>query len=655
MLQTLLKLGQQVSKNRGEWDDILDFPAVDTETKKGEALTNYCLSIQFDLDNGTVGVGNLVEYDANSPREWFNVAIQGGNNKSVYVCVDGRKSLEQLRKTFFGKPEDAKATTGEFVVAIENAYPALKSTQLFDVLTRIYALRGIFESQYVEKGKVELRKLTEGVLHRTTDRVVLVYAAVRCSELGISEFTPFGSMIDGDFIGVEGYQTFLLSKYKKGNSASSKSDPTKLCYATGELQPEVEELAITERYSLNKMFVTTTVNYASGFDGGRFSSNYQVGNEAQLLLERGSRFLLERYKTRIAGVDHCLVPQLPSQTTESVESKLARLNRKADLLFQYREVTKSLERIEEDDPDVYWITFLGFESDGNFFKTINLIRDVSQTYFSKLVRAFTTLNNDWHQAPELPWGQVMGKLEFNLHSVYGLIPVRKDKEKRNAALLLFKQLLERRPIDRQKLFGHFKELILCHRYGRYEAYANIYNNRNDTLPKAQAFDYAVRSAVYQYFAFFQIVQHFNLFSVMEEQEPDIAVIDDATVVDPSEYTQKVEAFFVRMKYEDSHKALFYLGRALNLIALVQSEKGYTSKPVMEKLNYSGMDKKAIRKLREDLADKARQFQLSKPENKKRNPEFSFGQFTKHFDEIGWSMNPEEALFFILSGYSFTTK
>ncbi len=108
-----------------------------------------------------------------------------------------------------------------------------------------------------------------------------------------------------------------------------------------------------------------------------------------------------------------------------------------------------------------------------------------------------------------------------------------------------------------------------------------------------------------------------------------------------------------MEYQDAHRALFYLGRALNKVAQVQAEKGYKSKPIMDKLNYSGMDAKAIVRLSEDLMEKVKQFQLRK--EPKKNPEKALRRFSDYFKYIGWNMPPEEALFFILSGYSFTTK
>ena len=650
MLQTLLKLGQQGSRNRGEWDDLLKEPTVETSNKKGDAIASYCLPVRFDLDNGTVATGDVSEYTGlDSVRQWFNLAVAGGNNPSVYVCVDGRKNLGQFTKTFFGK--SATAEQGELLAELSK-YPGLSTTMLADLLRQIVALRDAYMPLVLnEKGDISLRKLT-GEL-KATEQVVMVYAEVKATALGLPDFTPFVRVVEGTMQAVPGYVEFVKLRFLP---ARATNGVVRLCHATGERHADVGELDIASRYSLNSMFVKTTLHYAPLFAKGDFAKNYQVSDATQVLLERGSKKLLEGYKVSIAGIDHLLLPKLLSTDQTPVESKLPRLSRKADLLFQFqKKMTATIDQLEEEDPDVYWITFLGFESDGNFFKTINLIEDVSQSYFSQVLATFQRLDATWRQAPDLPWERLMGPLEFNLFTVYGMVPVRKGKEKRNAALQLFKQILERRPVARRTVFEHFRALVQCHRYRRYAAYGNVYDkNANAQRTAAQAFDSAVRNAVYQNLALLTILTHFQLLSPMNENQESVPTEPLADVLaTPSATQQQEEAFFTRMEYQDPQKALFYLGRALSKVARVQVEKGYKSKPIMDKLNYAGMDLKAIVRLSEDLMEKVRQFQLSK--DPKKSPEKALRHFTAYFKHAGWNMHPEEALFFLLSGYSYTIK
>jgi CRISPR-associated protein Csh1 len=78
MLQTLIKIGQQKSQDLGEWDDVLDWPKIETENKKGEKIINYVLPIVFDLDESQIRLGNLGEneYDEQKTvQRLFNIKI----------------------------------------------------------------------------------------------------------------------------------------------------------------------------------------------------------------------------------------------------------------------------------------------------------------------------------------------------------------------------------------------------------------------------------------------------------------------------------------------------------------------------------------------------------------------------------------------------
>ncbi|MDZ7691707.1 MAG: TM1802 family CRISPR-associated protein [Balneolaceae bacterium] len=68
--------------------------------------------------------------------------------------------------------------------------------------------------------------------------------------------------------------------------------------------------------------------------------------------------------------------------------------------------------------------------------------------------------------------------------------------------------------------------------------------------------------------------------------------------------------------------------------------------MIDKINYNGMDRDDIVRLRVDLFEKAKQY--GKPDKVK----FTDSHFGQHFNFEHWDMNPQEAVFFILTGYSF---
>jgi len=638
MLQTLIEIGKQVSMGRGEWDDIIDKPDVSKEKGKGMRLFVATMFFDLDLKEIILDEDSLREYDEEDPFKFKNIKIQGGNNKAIYTTVFAPKSLEQFCKTFFGiiNKEGQKAGRGQFSEAIEKGNLSLKSSLLAKSLESIFELKDAFEAKFidVEKNVFLSKKLHEQLSLGKQDIVILLVASVKCSSLGILNPVLLCE--------IEGYEDFIRTKFLEPSKKAKTQK--RICYATGILKDDVGEIAFNSRYNINKMFVTTTRNYASEFANEGFNLNYQASSETQKLLERGSEYILQNHTTLIAGVNHCILPKIFSQSKVYEKSLLARLSKKSELLFRAQETQDLISEIEVSEPEIYWIDFLGYESDGNFFKAINYIRDVSKLHFTNLIHTFQNVDRFFKDIDGIDWENVMSRgkerlLFLNFQTFYSLIPIRKEKEKKNEALIAFKSILEQRPFSRYKLFEYYKELILCHRFHRYRSYTNIYapENIND---RTLHFDYAIRNATYQYLAIFQVLKQLNLLKDMEEiTNAEPAIVGET-------FQQQIDVFFHKMDYSESQKAMFYLGRAVSAVAYAQVQKNHSSKPILDKINFNGLDTKAIMRLHNDLMEKTRQYRIYE------KTELSLSSYLIHFNVNNWKLSPEEALFFLLSGYSF---
>ena len=110
--------------------------------------------------------------------------------------------------------------------------------------------------------------------------------------------------------------------------------------------------------------------------------------------------------------------------------------------------------------------------------------------------------------------------------------------------------------------------------------------------------------------------------------------------------KQIDDFLQKMNYNNNQSALFYLGRALSQIAYEQVKNKHKNKPILSKINYHGMDLQSIWKLYGDLREKVVQY-------KALNVEFNLGKFNTMLNpNDGWKMSKAEALFYIMSGYSF---
>jgi len=112
-------------------------------------------------------------------------------------------------------------------------------------------------------------------------------------------------------------------------------------------------------------------------------------------------------------------------------------------------------------------------------------------------------------------------------------------------------------------------------------------------------------------------------------------------------SEKLAQFFNEMDYSPQQKSLYWLGRMIGKVGTAQYNKGHKQKPVLNKINYNGMDFAKIQRLYVDVFELATQYKIAN--------EISFlsNNFSQNFpaNEKLWKLSPQESVFYILSGYS----
>ncbi len=643
MLQSLLKIGKWQSEGKDKWDRFLDLPDLNRSDKRGNAITNYTLSIIFDLDNEKVTLtrDNLKEYDPEEFVSKFPLKIKGGNNKAIYATVPSGK-LIQLYKTFFGKIGNPMKS-GELKEAILRTNKSLLTEEFNKILDGIFELKDDFTEQTInDKGNIDFKIIRTRMELNRYENVVFVVAFIKAEKYGIAKPIPFTKL--------EEYTKFLEASYFENQTSEPKKEERRLCYASGNMLDDVTELNLESRYSLNKMFVTTTKNYAALFEEKNFRKNYQINLENQTLLDYASNYLLKKgYTVKIAGVDHVIIPEFMKHSEVNLEMALEGINKKSDLLFNLKILQNVSNEIDDwkGENEIYWLNLMAFESDGNFFKGIGVIKDVSNFHFNKILDAFYQTHRRFHRISFVDWTNIMTSYNFetknkqyhylNFNSLYKLIPIRRDKEKTNKALELFKTILENREVQKELIFEYFNELILCHYYGRYKSYPNVHDySQNGNVKPTNYFVWACRDAVFKYQAFIQFLKVLKLIDMKEQ-------VLQSDQVTENRWGKAIVDYFKEMTLSREQRAMFYLGRMLNTVEYMQQGKTMT---VIQKVNFNGMDRDDIERLRIGLIEKAKQY------NRIDKVIYTDQKFSDNFDYNKWQMNPNEAIFFLLTGYSF---
>lgn len=620
MLKTIYQIGQNIGKDKSRWDDIVANPS----TPKDEGKKKLVLPVEFNIDSGEVRFlkEDIREFSKSDLISYRALKIQGGNNKAIYIAVPLPK-LEQLVKTLFGKPdkEGVYPEKGEFIAAIDSIAPEVLEMELYKVLEEIVICREPFLKLVLdEKNAFSISQVVKETGIGKDETIVMIYATVTSEKMGLDQ-APIGHL--------PGYELFIEKKFfaKQGRKESEASKP-QLCYATGVIVPDIQAAEFSDRYNINKFFVKTTKNYASGFEEGNYSKNYQLSSAIETALNRGSHYLLEHAKVKIAGISHVIIPEFLNQ--ELIEFPM-KVKKQSELLFDYNSVQEIIANVEDNTAieGLYWLNYIAIDSDGNYFKVGNQIKDVSRLHLQKVFQALTEAGNKLK-----PW--LGDRYAFNLYAVYKSIPIRGAGMK-NSAYAIFKSLLEQRPIEKRELMAHFTELVLCHRFESYKAYSNF--KEYDQYSKDK-FPFALRESVFRYLAFMYALRQLELI------EPHIKMESMENV--KSNIAQEEEAFLSAMGFSKEQRALFHLGRALHTLVRKQTEKGH-KKNALDKLNYNGMDKQAISRFSIELFEASRHYDIS------NKIEWPWGAYSRNFDLQNWDMDPHEALFYILSGYTYLIK
>jgi len=622
MQKTLIAIGNEILKQQGEWDNLIETPKFNDATPGGEPITNYTLVVVFDIDNQTIIIDNDGLYAFNpkdSPIRYRNInsELWGRRGDPWMITCSYPKKLPILQKSIFGKP-DEDIGQGLFQKSIVSVFPEAKNTQIYKALEKCYLLRNInieenvrgidsFQNEYIST-KIELPN---------NHKIVQLSISIKSNELGIDEPKLLSEL--------EGYDLFIKKRFSVRTKESSNSIE-KLCYISGKKSTNANLPSFPDREDLNNIFVTTTINYASNLDKNSFPNNYKIDQHVQQALRNGSNYIRgklgnQRCSVRIANTEHFFIPTFLQYDDLDIKSEMDNIRKISEWVFTTKDLDNLIEGLEYvGDEKLFWINYIAYASDGNSVKVINHIKDVSSVWLRKIVETDTKLVNIF--------AGLFNQSKLNLSTIYYSIPIRKDHEQKNDALKLLSQILEQRKINVQKIFVHFTELIMCHWFKRYHSYSNI-------SFKPDNFDFAVRDSIIKYFFLLKLFKSLNLIH-MEEIEN---VGNESQIK-----SEKLAQYFIEMGYTPQQESLYWLGRMINNVGTAQYNKGHIQKPVLNKINYNGMDYSKIQRLYVDVFKLATQYNIANKIG------FSSNKFAKNFpaNEGLWNINPQEAVFYILS-------
>lgn len=253
---------------------------------------------------------------------------------------------------------------------------------------------------------------------------------------------------------------------------------------------------------------------------------------------------------------------------------------------------------------------------------------------------------------------IVGKQFFNFYTIYHQIPILKETA-RSEALQFLKAILEQRPIANDTLWKHFAVLARCHFYGSYKKYKNI----SDETEWAEGKGLEPADVGW--------IQTVRIYTLLRLYLSRLQLLEGAQyTVSPQninlyDMPENAQEWCEKLGLTARQKALFYLGQALNSMALAQKKKG-NAKRILQKVNFNGMHAEDLFTLHNDLVENASVYRDDYYGTVLDRIRDDLSRFSEGFDRNTWThdskmgdnqqvdpaISPEEALYWLLSGYTY---
>ncbi len=398
-----------------------------------------------------------------------------------------------------------------------------------------------------------------------------------------------------------------------------------------------------------KYYITDKVNFASNLEEKNYTKNMAIGKDAYQAIMVGEAYIHRYFNTRFISLPCYIIPEFlfdfkaddvpfdefsqhimdyvyTAQTLKVAE----KLEREVEEYLHYEAIDNQLS-----------LNFLFYTKAQASFKVNKFIANVPLNHLKAIIHKFETMK----EVGEHSFG--LGNWNLGLNQLYYMIPMKVEKnesvEKRKI-LLLYESLLTGKTLSYSWLIQQFIQLAKVHRFEQYDMF-QIKKAPVATNDLLLVYDMLKAQLL------LKMVRELELLDKGGEEDVDYELQDDVIV-----------RYMEEMAFNQAQSALFLLGMLIAKVGAAQVTKQHESsplpqvsisnKPILNKINFHGMNRVKLQMLSNDVFEKLRQYKRLNATN-----ELIYAEHKRLFDEAlpAWSLSDRENVFYLLSGYAFGTK
>lgn len=404
-----------------------------------------------------------------------------------------------------------------------------------------------------------------------------------------------------------------------------------------------------------KYYITDKINFASGIDKNNFVKNMIIGKEAYKRILVGETYILRKFDTKFNTLPCYIIPEWMFDF-ENEDIPFDDFSDHIMNLVYTVQTLKELDKLEEKVEDYkdysgvenhVSLDFLFYTESQASLKINKYLPNVPVNHLKHIRNAMWDMKKKGEKFFE------KGNWDLGLNHLYYLIPMREkggDNYEKRKILLLYESLLSNKVLSYDWLIQQFLLLAKTHMFEQY----GLYQIRPSTQVSNDI----------------QLVYDILKAQLLLKMLSNLNLLDKGGW-DPVEFQlqdEKLTNYLNEMNFNEQQSSLFLLGILISKIGSAQVSKnnlesgnttsGTNSKPILNKINYQGMNKNRLQILSSEVFAKLSQVKNKNGKNLLTpTNELLFAEHKRLFDKNlpVWNLNDRENVFYLLSGYAYGTK
>jgi CRISPR-associated protein Csh1 len=165
-------------------------------------------------------------------------------------------------------------------------------------------------------------------------------------------------------------------------------------------------------------------------------------------------------------------------------------------------------------------------------------------------------------------------------------------------------------------------------------------------------DFFIKRIIFGYMVLINLCQDLGILdnTIFTKIRKEENAVD--TVNSPSEKVnhaiKRIEDFLDSQGFSKKIRSMFYLGILINRVAMAQVRKEHKKKPILQKIQFQGMNEKEVYSLYMDVVEKLRQYDIMTLFS-----EAVMNRFHYYYEPVkGTFNNDKENVFYVMAGYSY---